>query len=219
MQIPEWLVPEAQRVLTPFRTPARLAQPVDLVVLHYTASPFEADVREAARIRRWLSGQGRESSTHFVIRRNGEVIQGVPLTDRAWHVVDAYPHEGRPINRRSIALDFASVGFLEYDEDGALRDDYRGRYTGPPPFIDAKGRPWEPITPAQVAAATALLQQIGEVFPALRAPGRLIAHSDVQRTRSDPGPSCPRADLEIALQGEGLPATCPTCRQAWPVPA
>lgn len=197
-----WLVPESQRVLSPNRYPAGhpRVKPLDLVVLHYTASPWQEPAAEEARVRRWLSGATRESSTHFVILRTGEVLQGLPLTDRAWHVVDRFPHEGRPVNYRSVGIDFANVGFLTRKGEGFV-DYYGGAYRGPAPFIDAKGRPWEPITPEQVAAAKRLLAQLGEAFPALRAPGRLIHHSDVQPTRSDPGPAAPRAELESALMG------------------
>lgn len=199
-QAPGWLVPEAQRVHSPHHYAAGhpRVKPVDLVVLHYTASPWQEPPAEEARVRRWLSGATRESSTHFVILRTGEVLQGLPLDERAWHVVDRYPHEGRPINYRSIAIDFANVGFLTRKGEGFV-DYYGSAYRGPVPFIAAKGRPWEPITPEQVAAARDLLRKLGEAFPALRAPGRLIHHSDVQPTRSDPGPAVPRAELEAAL--------------------
>lgn len=199
---PLWLVPEGQRVHSPNRYAAThpRVQPLDLVVLHYTASPWQKPEDEEARVRRWLAGAGRESSTHFVILRTGEVLQGLPLDERAWHVVDRYPHEGRPINYRSVGIDFANVGFLTRKGEG-FTDYYGSTYRGPAPFIDAKGRPWEPITPEQLAAAKRLLAQLGEAFPALRAPGRLIHHSDVQPTRSDPGPAVPRVALEAALLG------------------
>lgn len=202
---PGWLVPEPQRVPTPHRYPAThpRVKPLDLVVLHYTASPWQEPAAEEARVRRWLRGEGRESSTHFVILRTGLVLQGMPLTDRAWHVVDKFPHEGRPINYRSIGVDFASVGHLTPDPAVGWRDYYKGVYRGPEPFRDERGRAWEPITAAQVDAARALLRRLGEHFPALRAPGRLIGHSDVQATRPDPGPACPRWMLENALRGVG----------------
>lgn len=200
-----WLVPEAQRVLTPhrYRADHPWVRPLDLVVLHYSAAPWQAPDAEEARHRRWLRGEGRESSTHFVILRTGLVLQGMPLTDRAWHVVDRFPHEGRPINYRSVGVDFASVGHLTPDPAVGWRDYYRGVYRGPEPFRDDRGRAWEPITAAQVDAARDLLRRLGERFPSLRAPGRLIGHSDVQATRPDPGPACPRWMLENALQGVG----------------
>lgn len=197
-----WFVPDPDRVLSPNRYHAGHPRVVslDLVVLHYTASPHQEPDAEEARVRRWLKGETRESSTHFVILRTGKVLQGMPLTDRAWHVVDRYKHEGRAVNYRSVAIDFANVGFLTRKGDGFV-DAYGGAYRGPAPFVDDKGRPWEPITPVQVDAARGLLAQIAAEYPALRAPHRLIGHSDVQPTRSDPGPSCPRWLLENALRG------------------
>lgn len=200
----DWLVPAEDRELSPHRyksTHPRV-KPLDLVVLHYTASPWQVPEKEEARVRRWGRGETRKSSTHFVILRTGKVLQLMPLSDRAWHVVDKYEHEGQPINYRSVGIDFGNVGFLTAQPDGTYRDYYGGRYLGPPPFIDENGRPWEPITAVQVDAARALLRTLGGLFPALREPGRLIGHSDVQPTRSDPGPACPRWLLENALMGD-----------------
>jgi N-acetyl-anhydromuramyl-L-alanine amidase AmpD len=176
-------------------------KPLDLVVLHYTASPWQVPEKEEERVRRWGRGETRESSTHFVILRTGKVLQFMPLSDRAWHVVDKYKHEGRAINYRAVGIDFANVGYLTAQPDGTYRDYYGGRYLGPPPFIDADGKPWEPITAVQVDAARVLLRTLGDLFPVLRDPGRLIGHSDVQPTRRDPGPACPRWLLENALAG------------------
>ncbi len=199
----DWLVPAEDRELSPhrYRSDHPWVKPLDLVVLHYTASPWQVPAKEEARVRRWGRGETRESSTHFVILRTGKVLQLMPLSDRAWHVVDKYKHEGRAINYRAVGIDFANVGYLTAQPDGTYRDYYGGRYLGPPPFIDADGKPWEPITAVQVDAARVLLRTLGDLFPVLRDPGRLIGHSDVQPTRRDPGPACPRWLLENALAG------------------
>lgn len=199
--LPSWLVPPERRFgPSPFRYHAghrpHLVDPVELVGLHYSASPWTGDLqKDLARIRTWLEGQGRESSTHFAIMRDGLVVQGVPLTDRAWHITDAYPHEGRPINPRSIAIDFMNVGFLRRRR-GQWVDDYGNVYRGPTPVV-ARRLGWEPVTPAQMAAAVDLVAQLGALFPGVR----LIRHSDVQPTRSDPGPTVDMAALQAALGG------------------
>lgn len=202
----DWLVPEAQRLTSPHRYPStrRVVKPLDVVVLHYTASPWQAPAADEARVRRWLQGDGRESSTHFVILRSGLLLQGMPLADRAWHVVDKFPHAGRPLNVRSVAVDFANVGFLKQVGERYL-DVYGGVYQGPQP-VQVEGRWWEPVTEAQVTAAVDLMAQLGAAFPALREPGRLICHSDVQPTRVDPGPTVPLERLAAALRGVQLGA-------------
>lgn len=200
---PDWLVPAEDRELSPHRYESHHPRvlPLDLVVLHFTASPWQTPEKEEARVRRWGRGETRVSSTHFTILRTGKVLQIVPLSDRAWHVVDKYKHEGRAINYRAVGIDFANVGFLTPQGDGTFRDYYRGRYQGPAPFTAPDGSPWEPINTAQVDAARTLLRTLGGLFPALKRAGRLIGHSDVQPTRRDPGPACPRWLLENALMG------------------
>lgn len=109
--VSDWLVPAEDRELSPHRyksTHPRV-KPLDLVVMHYTASPFQDPDKEEERVRRWGRGETRESSTHFVILRTGKVLQLMPLVDRAWHVVDKYKHEGRPINYRAVGIDRKSV--------------------------------------------------------------------------------------------------------------
>lgn len=204
-----WLVANpALRFSSPFCYPAgdSRVEPVDLVGMHYSATPVEPRARELGRLQRWFSGKGRRSSTHFAALRDGTIVQGLPLGARAWHIVDGSPHEGRPVNYRSIGIDFMNAGWLKRDASGVFRDSYGSVYTGPQP-VRARDHVgvmqwWEPVTDEQVASVCALLARLGHIFPALTEPDRLIYHSDVQPTRSDPGPSVDRAALARALRGQ-----------------
>jgi hypothetical protein len=112
-----WLVPESARAITPHRNPARPGRPwaLDLVVVHYTATPWSARHPEQAGSDRgrqlaWLRGERGKTSTHLDVLRGGEVLQGAPLEDRTWHSGGSAwtSPEGTPrddVNRRSIGID------------------------------------------------------------------------------------------------------------------
>lgn len=200
------------RIETPFRyhagrRPGRI-KPIEFVVMHYTASPWSSRTPSGAdpeRIRRWAEGRGRESSTHFVILRDGRIFQLAPLTDRTWHVTSKWPWPGDGrghINDRSIGVDYECVGWLQEGSNGRLVNAYGGR-PGPHAF-DANGKPWEKPTTAQVVAGRRLFKMLGEALPVLRdgAPHRLIGHTQAQPTRPDPGPLWPMDEMRAAMRGD-----------------
>jgi N-acetyl-anhydromuramyl-L-alanine amidase AmpD len=130
-----WLVPESARALTPHRNPARPGRPwsLDLVVVHYTATPWSARHPEQAGSDRgrqlaWLRGERGKTSTHLDVLRDGEALQGAPLEDRTWHSGGSAwtSPEGTPrddVNRRSIGIDLDNVGRL-YSTAGGVVDSY-----------------------------------------------------------------------------------------------
>lgn len=181
-------------------------KPVEFVVLHYTASPPGDGPQgsDLGRIQRWAADASRSSSTHFVVLRDGRVVQLVSLEARAWHVTSqwSWPGDGRGnINDRSIGVDFENVGWLQ-ERDSAFYNGYGGLHAGEVGH-DRRGRPWEPYTDAQIESAKALLGMLGEAFPTLRdgAPHRLIRHTEAQPSRPDPGPLCPFDKLYAAMEG------------------
>lgn len=192
----QWL-PGATRVLTPNRYwrahRAELVKPVEALVWHYTASPWATGKpygSDFERVKRWARGRGRESSTHVTYLRDGRRIQLMPFGDRAWHVVDRFPHPmtGRPLNPDTLAMDLENVGFLTQRGSG-FYNDYDGLHRGPVGF-DESGRPWEAPTDEQLRAIEDDAPLIARWFPQLGdgSEGRVIRHSDAQATRSDPGP-------------------------------
>jgi len=204
-----WLVPEAQREQTPHRYAAghRKSTPVELAVVHYTASPHSAKTQhgdDAGRMRRWLAGTGRESSTHFVATRAGEIIQAATLDERTWHSGGSMWRGVEKVNNRSIGLDLENVGYLDRD-DGRWLDHYGGRYVGPEPFRHHDGKRyswWEPYRVAQLSALFHVVGLLCEAFPVLRdGRDRFIGHEAIRRTKSDPGPAFPWLALEVVVDG------------------
>jgi N-acetylmuramoyl-L-alanine amidase len=220
-----WLVPPEFREKTPHaygrsNKPGRI-KPVECVVYHYTASPRGADKYGASekRIRSWLSGARGVSSTHFVVLRNGVIIQGAPLQARTWHAGQAYwadPATGelrKYVNNFSIGVDLENVGHLSrkgfgwVDTYGRQYDDGSGG-----PFVTSERRAWEPYTVPQMAAACELTARLVEAFPHLvnehyaDTKLRLVGHEHVAPTRKvDPGPAFDwDAILEAANVAGGL---------------
>mgnify|MGYP001597142049 FL=1 len=200
-----WLVSDRERARTVKRyTSDSRVWPVELAVIHWTASPMGDGPDGAApqRIRTGLTGNARQSSTHFVILRDGSVLQAAPIEDRTWHAggstwIGLAGERVTDINRRSIGIDLECVGPLAYTR-GCWRDDYGGRYEGPLPVADDDEH-FEPYREAQILALLGLVPQIVAALPILCHSGRWVGHSDIRRTKIDPGPAFPWARLRAAV--------------------
>jgi N-acetyl-anhydromuramyl-L-alanine amidase AmpD len=78
---------------SPNRTDSnRTAATIDSVVVHVTEGRFTGSVR-------WLRNWRSRGSAHFVVSRNGEIVQLVSVTDVAWHSGNNY------WNRHSIGIE------------------------------------------------------------------------------------------------------------------
>jgi N-acetyl-anhydromuramyl-L-alanine amidase AmpD len=78
---------------TPNRTKAwRSARSIDQVVVHVTEGTFWGSVR-------WLRRRRSGGSSHFVVSREGRIVQMVDLKDVAWHAGNLWT------NRRSIGIE------------------------------------------------------------------------------------------------------------------
>jgi N-acetyl-anhydromuramyl-L-alanine amidase AmpD len=196
----------------------RRVKPLDLLVLHYTASPFSAahGGSNKKRIKRWMQGMSRKSSTHFTVLRNGDVLQSATLEERTWHSggSELTSPEGRVlkgINFRSIGLDFDNVGML-YKVKGGFVDSYERQrlrskpgskpryYQGPEPYKAEDGSYWEPYSLESIEAMQKLLASIADKYPIFKEePWRLTGHENIRSTKSDPGPACPVEVLRSSL--------------------
>ena len=193
----QWL-PDAVRALTPNRYWAarrpNLIKPIEAVYWHYTASPYNpryplgADIE---RIKRWTRRTtGRVSSTHVVYLRDGRRVQLMPFGDRAWHITNRYPHHitGAYPNETGLGLDLENVGWLR-KSGRDFYTAYDSLHRGPVAQAD-DGSWWEAPTDEQMRAIEDDAAIIAAGLPQLAdgAPGRVVRHSEVQPTRSDPGP-------------------------------
>ena len=77
---------------------------VDCVVLHYTGMADDASALA------WLCNPQSEVSCHYCIRENGEIIQLVPESRRAWHAGRSFWAGERDMNSRSIGIEIVNPG-------------------------------------------------------------------------------------------------------------
>lgn len=205
---------------TPYKYSAedRRVKPLDLIVLHYTASPYSAahGGSNKKRIKRWMQGHGRKSSTHFTVLRNGDVLQSATLEERTWHsggskLITPERKVLKGINFRSVGVDFDNVGML-YKVSGGFVDSY-GRqrlrskpgskpiyYQGPDPYVAEDGSYWEPYSIESIESMQELLNTIANKYTIFKEePWRLTGHENIRGTKSDPGPACPVVLLRESL--------------------
>lgn len=149
-----------------------------IVVMHFTAGGGGAG--SAA----WLANPQSAASAHFVVDRDGTIIQCVSLDDRAWHA-------GKSAWKGLSGLNSYSVG-IELANWGPLLDGGKTAGGKSVPFVMARHkndgvlRAWEIYPAAQIAAAEALARAIAAYFPITE----IVGHDDIAPGRKlDPGPA------------------------------
>ena len=191
-----------------YKSTDRRVKKVELIVLHYTAVPYSTITDHGSnprRIRNWLLGASRKSSTHYVVLRNGDVMQAADLDERTWHagkssIKTPTGKTLKSVNFCSIGIDFDNVGRL-YPVKNGFVDSYgwshykkTGKiryYKGPEP-VEVDGTFWEPYSEEEIRSTQKVIYNIlQENEHLIGEPWRLVGHSDVRSTKSDPGPTCP----------------------------
>ena len=198
-----WWVPEAQRLVCP--NCSKRTRQVEMIVIHTTVCPRQSPTN-IERITRWITNKGN-ASTHFVVLRDGTVLQGVKTTDCAWHAgssewTTSTGHKiTSSVNQWSIGIDLDNVGRLT-DKGGKLFDCYGGAYTGQAQRIDGV---WvEPFTSEQMAALTRLVATLQDSYKIPSAD--VVGHVHVSPGRkTDPDKGMPW-DMFYAILAAGSPA-------------
>lgn len=192
----DWLEGYARIPASRTRYSTRRGVKVRGVVVHYTATPLEAEAQAEA----WTE-RGSSRSAHFTIGRDGTVVQCVPLDRASWHCggsvlpSDAVwrrgvTEKGRTgsANRPTIGIELCNLGFGVPDEGYPL---YLGRHRNP----RSRRSAWEAYPYPQVEALEALVTKLAEAVPSLR---YLCGHDDIanhqvspKKIKVDPGPAFP----------------------------
>lgn len=183
----------------------RRVRPVALAVAHWTASPPRGPgLPDPARVKAWLANAKVQSSTHFVIMRDGSLLQAASLDERTWHAggsewTDPAGVEHDHINAESIGFDLENVGPVYMDPGGVgFVDSYHGVYKGAEPVKVGRGL-FEPYTPAQLATLDEFVRWLAGQIPALRDPARWVGHQHIMSTKIDPGPLFPWEAVRAAI--------------------
>ncbi|QGM46974.1 N-acetylmuramoyl-L-alanine amidase [Methylocystis heyeri] len=127
-------------------------RPIGALILHYTGMPTPQSALDL------LCSPEAEVSAHYFVDENGEVLQLVPESRRAWHAGRSFWAGETDLNSASIGVEIVHPG----------HDDPR------------------PYPAAQIAAVVALARDVCArcAIP----PHRVLAHSDIAVSRKiDPG--------------------------------
>ena len=156
--------------------------PCTVLVYHYTAGgPIESCVK--------YFQQKDGTSAHFVIERDGKIVQMVKLTDRAWHAGESIWKGVKGVNNFSIGVEICNWGLLKKKGNDYFcwPKDYSQKFTGIEPFKDSKGDFWENYPEAQIKSLINVSKFILEKFPTITL-DNIIGHENIAPGRKkDPG--------------------------------
>ena len=95
-------------------TPAhRSVQSIDRIVVHVTEGSFWGSVR-------WLKNPRAHASSHFVVSRNGKIIQLVHISDIAWHAGHWTTNE-QSVGIEHEGFTYGSLGFTDAQYHASAR--------------------------------------------------------------------------------------------------
>lgn len=186
------------------------------IVIHYTAGPSLKSAVES------LSNPKRQASAHFVIDKDGSIVQLVRCNERAWHAgesrykyqdLEGRLHEYVGMNKYSIGIEFVNAGKLLKAADGEYETWYgeglnpEDAYIDPDYYIPSKYQgqsihkvsiPFERYTSFQIDKGLELCKAIIGKYGILD----ILGHSDIaipEGRKIDPGPAFPMKNFRSAL--------------------
>ena len=159
-----------------------------LLVMHYTASggTGSSDAR-------YFQNPAAKASAHFVVDRDGSIVQCVPTNVKAWHAGDS-SWRGKPnCNDFSIGIEVDNWGLLTKRVDGKF---YSHRDQVIPPHLVYEGKNkrgvfgyWEIYPASQIDSVIAIAGAICEAYSTIT---EIVGHEDIAPVRKiDPGPAFP----------------------------
>jgi N-acetyl-anhydromuramyl-L-alanine amidase AmpD len=178
----------------------RSGHQIEMIVVHFTASGSCEGVVS------WFKNPQSKVSAHYVIARDGKIVQLVKDGDTAWHAGlpgDLERDDAIRPNPRAIGIETVNWGPLE------KRDDKYYNWTGNEHLgevVEAGGEYWEPYTEAQYESLIELVSylckqyNVPHRYPPL-GPGAyheraqdlaafkgILGHNAINRYKADPGP-------------------------------
>lgn len=151
-----------------WKSKGRKGYVVDTCVIHYTGGRSEADV-----VAQYFKKGRRKASAHFVIGRDGKVIQTCQLTDSAWHAgKSSFMGDDRSVNRRSVGVELCNSGYA-YTERLDEKDKFYGRHRNPL----SKSKVWEQYREETYKALYVLLADLQKEIPTLK---YITFHEDIK---------------------------------------
>jgi N-acetylmuramoyl-L-alanine amidase len=178
----------------------RFGHQIEMIVVHFTASGSGTGTVS------WFKNPQSRVSAHYVLDRDGKMLQLVKDGDTAWHAGlpgDLARDDVIRPNPRAIGIEIVNWGPLD------KRDNKYYNWTGNEHLgqvVEAGGKYWEPYTEAQYKSLIGLVSylckrySVPTQYPAL-GPGTyhekaqdladfkgILGHNAINRGKSDPGP-------------------------------
>ena len=154
---------------------------------------------------RWFMNPSARVSAHYVVGRDGEIVQMVHEHEKAWHAGQALLYGDPNVNSMSIGIELVNWGELQRDSLGTFYcwpDGFTRKYdisTYGQPFQDQEGKWWAPYPEVQVEATVKLCQEIVQRYPDI-VDKRIVGHSDVAPGRkTDPGPAFDISEFRLKV--------------------
>ena len=185
---PAWI----EWVPSPYHS-GRGRTPVTAVIYHFTAGPaLDGTVR-------WFKDNPRKVSAHYVVGKDGRIVQMVPLGRAAHHAGPGKVPGCRNVNACSIGIEIVNWGRLTRRGNDFFTWS-KQKYRGPQP-VQARGQFWEPFTEAQYESLIRLTQFLLSTIPGI---SYLTGHEDILPGRkNDPGGAFDWDRIRSALRGFG----------------
>ncbi len=180
---------------------ARPGKPMEprFIVMHY------AGTIRLEQVVNFMTAKDSRTSVHFVIDRDGSIVQLLPTTQTAGHAGGSQWRGTGPLNASSIAIEFVNAGRLHRREDGRFGSDF-GTWAVPENEVVAIGEGdavtyWHKYTAVQMQSAESLAKAIAAAHPI----EEIIGHCSYSPTRfEDPGPAFPLRAFGEAIIGHGV---------------
>lgn len=159
-----------------------------LLVMHYTASGGSGSSDA-----RYFQNPAAKASAHFVVDRDGSVVQCVPTNVKAWHAGVSSWRGRSNCNDFSIGIEVDNWGLLEYRQDGKCYS-HKGEVVPPERVFRGENKRgvmgyWEIYNSKQIEAVIELAGAICQAYPTIT---EIVGHEDIAPVRKiDPGPAFP----------------------------
>lgn len=180
----------------PDKTADKVIEPI-LGVVHYGVTRSHKELTDALLINDYVSA-------HIAITgRDGvqRITQMVPFNIQAGHAGKDAVWQGKPnVNSFSIGVEINNPGPVRLGKGDVYQDIYGKPWKGEvlSSLHERPGFPWQhwaKYTQLEIAAVTALMLELKEVYGLVSVAG----HDEIRRDKSDPGPAFPMRELRALV--------------------
>ncbi len=171
----------------------------DTIVIHFTAG---SSLASSVNV---LTNADSGVSAHFVVGRNGDIVQMLPTNKIAWHAGESHYEGRRGLNQYSIGIELDNAGQLKARGDGTY-ESWFGEVYGENEVLAAQHANqqsigyWHKYTEVQIARTLSICKALSSYYDI----STVVGHEEIAPARKvDPGPAFPLQKFKaLVLQSE-----------------